>query len=292
MIVSFEDGNNTADHETDQRYVIYNRKNRVIRKYPHTVGTGGHSGHVSSTADHHVIFWCEGWTDGGAQDDLGTGNDVYVTSMESDGSNPVTVPVSISEDKRDWWPVCASSHDRTLLLWQRYEEEDDDHSRLCYSIYDPATSSLIDISGQNTEQVLNKYDMAFYKYNAVWLEKSGLFAVNLTAADGNGVLILIDDSGKIIAEKTGFPDFVREAAPAVVKTPSGYTLNYPCSESDVVSIDITGKNISDGKITPNVFKWSSCGTCGFADSKGNVYFAALDTSNFKKGKKTLKIVSY
>ena len=49
MIVTFEDGNDAGDYDLAQRYAIYDKRMKKIKKYPATIALGGHSGHAAIT---------------------------------------------------------------------------------------------------------------------------------------------------------------------------------------------------------------------------------------------------
>ena len=119
IIVSFEDGNNAGDYTLCQRYAIYDQNMKVVKKYPQLIAMGGHSGHCASTKNRHVVFWCEDWVDGGGVDNLGSGKNVYVTTMTTGGKKVTQIPVSAGNDTRDWWPLAAASSSKVFLLWQR-----------------------------------------------------------------------------------------------------------------------------------------------------------------------------
>ncbi|SKB83816.1 hypothetical protein SAMN06296386_106118 [Lachnospiraceae bacterium] len=289
MIVTFEDGNDAGDNELYQRFAVYNKKMRPIVKYPADIAAGGHSGHAASTADHHIVFWCEGWIDEGGVDGLGTGDDVYVTSMDSDGENMKTIDVCKSVSTRDWWPLAAASHDKAMLVWQRYVEGQK-YAHLCFSIYDPAGARLETVSNNETAVELKDMKLKYYSYNVVYLDKLRLFAVNLTTADDKGVLLLIDQSGKIVKKIENCAAFVREASPAVKTDGSVVTLFYPVNKKSIQSFSISSDLKVETALKDVDYEWTDCGTAGFIDEKERAVFASLDTAHFKKGRRTIKLI--
>ncbi len=281
MIVTFEDGNDAGEYELCQRFVIYDKRMHKVKKYPATVAMGGHSGHAASTSDHHIVFWCDGWIDGGGVDDLGTGDDLYVTSMDSDGENEKTIPVAESEKTRDWWPVLSASDSEALLVWQRYLDNEE-VSSLCMAMYNPADNKL------KTMSVNEK--VKYYMYNVVYLKNLQLFAVNAVAENNKGILLLIDNKGNIVRRIDDLEPFVREASPAVEILANGVNLYYPADKSDVQKISIsTGLSIKSS-VHKIDYTWADCGTAGFVDNNKKVWFAALNVKNFKKHKKTISLV--
>ncbi len=288
MIVTFEDGNDAGDYNLYQRYAIYDSKMKKLVKYPADIAAGGHSGHAASTSKHHIVFWCEGWIDGDGYENQGTGDDLYVTSMESDGSNPKTTEVAKSENTRDWWPLPAASGNKSLLLWQRYVDGEE-YAHLCYSLYNPSTGNLETITENETIVELTDYKLKYYCYHPVYLDGLNIYVVNLSTIDNKGVLLFIDEKGNLIKEVKDCADFVREAAPAV-RTDTNYTLYYPVGNSEIQSFEISPDYSVKSSVYDADYEWSECGTAGFLDAKGKVYFASLDSTHFKKGKKSLKLV--
>lgn len=283
MIVTFEDGNDAGDYELAQRYAIYDKRMKAVKKYPATIAMGGHSGHAASTAKNHLVFWSEGWIDGGGVDDLGSGDDLYLTAMDSKGDNAKTIDVAVSDKTRDWWPMIAASESRALLVWQRYLD-DKDYAQLCTAMYDPASGDL------KTMSVNEKAH--YYNYNAVYLKNLHLFAVNVTTVDKDGVLLLINENGQTVRRIDKCKAFVREASPAIKYTDDGVKLYYPVCNSDVECISIKNNLTAKSRILSGNYDWPECGVAGFTDNKGNPWFAALDVKKFKKHKKTVKLISF
>ena len=288
MIVTFEDGNDAGDYELAQRFVIYGKHMKRIKKYPSDIALGGHSGHAASTDDHHVVFWSEGWVDGGGVDNLGTGDDVYVTSMDSDGDDMVTIPVAKSEATRDWWPILAASDSKALLVWQRYVDGET-YSRLCYALYDPDKRQLEKVSGNSVVEELKDINVRYYTYNVSYLKHRGIFVVNLTTTSGEGMIILIDRNGTIIKTIRGLEAFVREAAPAI-SDDAEEKMYFPVNRSEVQEITFDKDYSVKTGLHKCDFNWCESGTAGFIDNDGNVWFGVLDTEHFKKRRKTLKLV--
>ena len=169
---------------------------------------GGHSGHASSTDTKHVVFYSEGWINGGGVNGLGTGNDVRVCTISGSGKILHQRKVAVGNKTRDWWPVTASSSDRSLLVWQRYVKKHT-YSLLCFAVYDPDTNKII------SKHIKTNLHMKYYSYNAVYLKNIDRYLISFTQSDGSGTLLLVDQNGNIAAVKKGLPSFVREASPAV-----------------------------------------------------------------------------
>jgi len=274
MIVTFEDGNDAGDYEVCQRYVLYDKDMNVIKSYPQTIAMGGHSGHCASTDDRHVIFWSQEWVDGGGVSNLGTGRDVYVTSMKTDGSDITTKPVSVDNGKRDWWPIIAASDSKTLLVWQRYINSAK-YAHICYALYDPKTCTL------SATHVITTIKASYYRYNVSYAENADRFVIGVTDTAGAGNVLLIDENGRLTGRKAGLPGFVRESSPAIRDSGSGSVLVYPKAPTGAFSLKITGKSVRLLNRRTGNYRWTICGTSGFYADDGSVYFVNLGTSKVR-----------
>lgn len=282
LIVTFEDGNRAGDYTLAQRYGIYRSETKngkptgrlvAVREYDPdntTVRMGGHSGHASSTDSRHVVFYSEGWINGGGVDGLGTGDDVRVCSMSPTGTDIMQRKVAVGDRTRDWWPITASSSDSSILVWQRYVK-DETYSHLCFAIYDPDTNSI------KARTVKNRIRMKYYSYNVVYLQDIDRYVISLTQANGEGTLMVVDENGKVTAEKTGFLSFVREASPAVdIDDDDAAVLCYPQGTRNIGFYRIGKKSIVCLGTRNAGVKWSYRGTSGFFDSdNSHVTFATL-----------------
>lgn len=275
MIVTFEDGNNSGDAEVSQRYAIYDARGKVIKAYPQTIRVGGHSGHASSTQNRHVVFWSEGWVDGGGVDNLGTGDDVWVTSMRTDGSGLKTLPVAVGDGSRDWWPMTASSQTRSLLVWQRYVDGKT-YAKLCYALFDPVKNQLIPIHG-SVVQTLRHLNLRYYTFGVTWLPQQHRFLIHATGTDGRGTLLLVNEQGSITARRDKLPAFVRESAPALTETAGGTELCLPTAPSGAQFVRIRGNAIQPGKRRSGKYRWTYNGTSGFFQNSKTACFVTLGT---------------
>jgi hypothetical protein len=109
IMVTMEDGWN-AENGLAQRYGVYDTDLNPVKGYPQVVFDGGHSGHVAVVGNKFVVFYSEGWVDGGGVDDLGSGDDVYVSAYHSNGKTLNSSNVAVGNATRDWWPLVAGSH--------------------------------------------------------------------------------------------------------------------------------------------------------------------------------------
>lgn len=279
FIVSFEDGYKAGDYGVCQRYAIYNKNMKVIKKYPQLISMGGHSGHCASTQNRHVVFWCEDWVDGGGVDDLGSGKNVYVTTMTTKGKNITQIPVSVGDDTRDWWPIAAASSSKVFLLWQRFVPGET-YSNLCYALLDPVENQLLSIPDAQEQQdsciqVMSNIKAAYYTYQVSYLESTNQFLVAVTSQDQTGTLLLFSDQGTLLQEIDNLPAFVREATPAIKEDSGTIQLCYPQSPSGAFTVTVNNNQISLASLSEGSYNWSYQGTCGFYDSNGEAYFYTL-----------------
>lgn len=235
---------------------------------------GGHSGHASSTDTKHVVFYSEGWINGGGVNGLGTGNDVRVCTLSENGKILHQRKVAVGNKTRDWWPVTASSSDRSLLVWQRYVKKHT-YSLLCFAVYDPDTNKII------AKQVKHNIHMKYYSYNAVYLKNIDRYLITFTQSDGSGTLLLVDQNGTITAVKKGLPSFVREASPAVdIDRDNATILCFAQGDRAICYYSVTENSIKHIASDSSDSQWSYRGTSGFFDSDtSQVSFATLGRHN-------------
>ena len=292
FFVTFEDGANTHGNILAQNYAVFDKDWNAIKAYPQTIAAGGHSGHASSTSNKFVTFWNNDWVDGGGVDNLGTGKDVYVTSMNTNGTNKKTIAVAKGKT-RNWWPLLAASSNRSLLVWQRYVNKKL-YTHLCYAIYNPTTNRLCSISGSSSKiQVLKGIKAKYYCYNVVYLPEINRYVINITTSANKGTLLLLNSKGRIIAKKTGLPAFVRESTPAVKYNDAAYTLCYPRSTTGAFTVTVNSSSISyKGKLSGS-YKWTYCGTSGFfTDDGSTACFATLPIAKTLKSNTTVKLINF
>ena len=290
VFLTFEDGNATTyrghDYTLAQRYAIFSSSLRPEVPYDPqktTVKWGGHSGHSASTKKHHIVFYSEGWVDGGADHGLGTGDDVWISSFSANGRGKRTTKVSVGKKHRDWWPMIAASESKAFLVWQRYVPRARD-AQLCCAVYDPST-------GRKGRTRILKRRTAYYCYQVQYAAPIKRFVLTLTDRKGKGACYLFDNKGNVTAKKTGLPGFVREASPAVINGSASVRLCYPRAKGGAAYLRVTGNSvrylgvrtrgryIDTGKAARN---WSIRGTAGFYDRTARtVCFATLGKTRLR-----------
>jgi hypothetical protein len=277
-IVTFEDGNDAGEYTLAQRYAVYDKDWHVIRQYPSTIAMGGHSGHASATDQRFVVFYSDGWVDGGGVDQLGTGDDVYVTTLSTEGKILARRRVAVQKKTRDWWPLTAANHKSSMLVWQRYCKGKT-YASLCWRSYDPVHNKL----GRFVSP--KKLKLTYYTYNVTEIPGSDLFVIaGLQRDKKKTCFYLVDKNGKIIDQATHKGAIVRESTPVYANG----SLTYPI-ESGLLRLKLdSGKfgkafyntlhNVKRDKKHP---LWTSLGTDGYVDKTGKITFFNLGTDQIR-----------
>lgn len=263
VMVSFEDGWNTTENVT-QRFGLYNTALRPIKPYPQQVESGGHSGHITAVGDRFVVFYSDGWINGGGVDNLGSGNGVYVKVYDERGRR--LHDVNIADERREWWPMVAGGSTHALLAWQQFVPGQTE-ANLKIAMFDP-------VSGRVTgEQVLHKH-LQYYTYSVTWLPAVERFLL-VGVAKGNGFADLIDSTGKVRASISCMPATVREAGIAVNQS-TAYT---PAADGRLLqfqagpdSLTLSGTLMNaDGKTA----QWRPVGSIGLLRTSGSLDWLSL-----------------
>lgn len=273
IIVSFEDGNDNGDYVLSQRYALYDANMNVIKAYPQTIALGGHSGHSASSATKHIVFYNNEWVDGGAYENNGTGRDVLVRTVDEQGHMSKKLSVS-ADGTRNGWPQVASSAHRSLLVWQRYKTGTS-YVSLYYALYNPDTNKLISIHHQKIHK-MNSLSMKFYHFNVTYLSHIDCYLINATRTNGQSVLYLMNNQGKIIVKKTGLPGIVRESSPAIKQSAHSATLGFAKESTGAFVVHVTKSSITYKQSLKGSYHWTYQGTSGFFNKSGTqLCFATL-----------------
>ncbi|WP_296223504.1 hypothetical protein [Ralstonia sp. UBA689] len=263
VMVSFEDGWNAPENVT-QRYGIYDTALRPIKPYPQQVESGGHSGHVAAVGDRFVVFYSDGWVDGGGVDNLGSGNGVYVKVYS--GRGKLLHNVDIVHERREWWPMIAGGTTRALLAWQQFVPGRTD-ANLKIAVFAPATGRM---SG---ERVLRAH-LQYYTYGVAWLPAVERFLL-VGTAEGHGFAELIDSEGKVRASVPCMPATMREAgivvSDRIAYTPAadGRLLQFQAGP-DTLKLSATLMN-ADGQPV----QWRPMGSVGLLRTSGALDWLSL-----------------
>ncbi len=257
VMVSFEDGWNAPENVT-QRFGIYDTSLRPIKPYPQQVESGGHSGHVTAVGERFVVFYSDGWVNGGGVDNLGSGNGVYVKVYDGHGHR--LRDIDIAHARREWWPMIAGGDTRALLAWQQFVPGRTD-ANLKIAMLDPASGHVIG------ERVLRER-LQYYTYSVAWLPSIGRFLL-VGTAQGHGFAELIDNDGKVRASIPCMPASVREAAIAV----SGPTAYTPAADGRLLQLQAGPGTLIDTDGKPA--DWRPVGSIGLVRTSGALDWLSL-----------------
>lgn len=312
VAITFEDGSESdianCDGVIQQRYKVYQQfpQNAVVSGTVNfgTVKTSGaHSGHIAAVADNFVIFFSEGWVDGGGVNGAGTANDIYVETISAEGE--YRWHTAISKDAgwpRDWWPLVAGSSQNALLLWQRAVEKSN-YASLMLSVYDPAGNKIV------KPITVLKENLQYYHYDVQYLNLINRFLVvgnylgDTTA--GNSIVVrspklfafLLDVSGEVVdyweaksecSNCGSYVNFnlVRESKPATVAIEgedSGGSVNvaYPIKPNGVISLMVYKDKIEFKNNIKQQHFWFPMGADGFFSNSGEAIFLNLTPTGVK-----------
>lgn len=202
ILITFEDGWNTTDSPVTQRYGVYAIDLQPILPYPQEVEPGGHSGQAAAVGDYFIVFYSDGWEQGGGVDNLGSGLGVYAKVYNEKGE--LLHDIDVAHAEREWWPVIAGGPHHALLVWQRFID-DATHAELRFALLEPGSG---EISAPTT---LNQR-LQYYTYAAAWVPEIARFIVVATTVDGHGAAYLIDERGDLRARLDCMPKTIRESS--------------------------------------------------------------------------------
>lgn len=266
ILITMEDGWNT-EREVAQRYGVYDAELNPVLPYPQMVVDGGHSGHATASGNHFVVFYSEGWIDGGGVDELGSGDDVRAAVYDSDGALEYALDVAVDDDSRDWWPLAAGSSERALLVWQRFVD-DEEYSHLMFSLLDLDAGAFV------TSTVMLEEKVQYYTYDAVFVPSINRFLITGARPDGAGFAYLLDEEGRIVAANTDLPAPVRESQ-AFLRDGEGEILAAePITPSGVMVLTLTPESIGLKYTLEDDYIWSYSGIDGIFLSSDAIYIVA------------------
>ncbi|HVE09490.1 MAG TPA: hypothetical protein VNE00_19705 [Paraburkholderia sp.] len=267
VMVTFEDGWNTPD-EVSQRYGVYTSDLQGVLPYPNDVRSGGHSGHVAAVGARFVVFYADDWVDGGGQDNLGTGNGVYLKTYDANGTQ--LQAVNVAPRVREWWPLIAGSPTRALLVWQQYVSGAT-YARLKTAVFNPQDGSLSDA------RVLAPR-LRYYTYAVTYVPAVERFLLVATGDDGKGFAQLLDASGATTATLACMPATVREAGIAV----SGERAFLPSRDGRLMALKLGAASVELAGSLPSPIKWGEVGGIGLVRSPNSLHWVALTQQGLKE----------
>ncbi len=278
IMVTMEDGWTGC---CDQRYGIYDSDFNPVAPYPRMVLDGGHSGHVVAVGNLFVVFFSEGWVDGGGVDDLGTGDDVLAKVYTTSGVVTRRVDVAVGSSTRDWWPIVAASSDRAGLLWQRFVNGQI-YARLMYSVLDPTTGVL------NPHALQLEAQVKYYTYSIEYISTIDRFLVLGAFESGGGFGRLVDSAGNVTAQTDALPPIVRESQSVVRESAGGAVVVQAISPSGAMVLSLTSSSITLAQTITDPYEWQYPGTDGIFTDPETVYMVSLSTSGLVERTFTLE----
>ncbi|MBM7457160.1 hypothetical protein HNR62_003072 [Oceanisphaera litoralis] len=281
IMVTMEDAYQ-AEHTLMQSYAIFDTRLQPVAPYQQMVFDGGHSGHVAAVGNRFVVFYSEGWITGGGVDNLGTGDDVWLSTFSSTGKPLTRKAVVVGDDTRDWWPVLAGSPDVALLIWQRFIAGTS-RARLMYALYHPLTNMMV------TSPKALRDDLQYYTYDVQYLAAARQFLITGTTRQQTGFAYLMDERGKVTASNTSLPPFVREAQPAISSERHGGNngsirerVVYPVSPSGLMVLSIAPNDVRLAQMIEHDYLWGYAGTDGVFVDNHYLYFQTLSPNGLQQ----------
>ncbi|HKU00690.1 MAG TPA: hypothetical protein VJS30_29780 [Paraburkholderia sp.] len=262
IFVTFEDGWNTPN-DVSQRYGVYRSNLSPIKPYPNDVLSGGHSGHVAAVGDRFVVFYSEGWVDGGGVDNLGTGKGVYVKVYN--GAGKLLRHENVAAHVREWWPMIAGSSTKALLVWQKYIPGKL-VAQLEFAVYDPESGKLV-----RPKDGVDVARVQYYTYAAAWVPAVNRFVIEATLENERTSILEIDEAGHITAKLECLPASVRESSIAV----NGNVAYVPTRDGRLMALALTGNSIDLHGLMRAPFAWGNTGAIGIPYGPGAVHFVSL-----------------
>lgn len=300
IALSMEDGSDSditsnCNGIIQQRYQIFNSRLQAMTDLRRVSVKGAHSGHITAVGKQFVIFYSEGWIPGGGVNNLGTGSDVMLDVVDTQGKIIFHRDIAIDNGfPRDWWPLVAGSDSHAILLWQRYVKNNN-LAKLMYSVYKPSTDTLV----KNT--TLLKNNIYYYHYDVQYLANINRFLIvgnylgemllpenktQIVAKTQKGFAFLMDNHGNIVDQWSASHKcnlcgsyhthpFVREAQPAIAQQENEVRVLYPVKPKGALLFAVTPSKITLKRHVPGDYYWQSLGTDGIFLDNNKAYFATL-----------------
>ncbi|HHL20604.1 MAG TPA: hypothetical protein ENJ52_03655 [Aliiroseovarius sp.] len=268
ILVTMEDAFD-APQVLKQSFAVFDRRLRPLRPYPQVAMQGGHSGHAAAAGKRFAVAFSEGWVDGGGVNNLGTGDDVWLSVLGANGRVQARQPVAVGPATCDGWPLVAGSPGRFLVLWQRFVPGSRG-ARLLFRLFDAARGGPVGAE----RQILR--DVAYYTYDVQYLPGPDAFLVLGRSRAAGGVAMLISPAGRILAQKSGLPPIVREAQPATRRLGAGTAqVVYPTGRRGLAVLRVSRDAIAHQASLKARQSWGTTGTDGVFTADGGLFFATL-----------------
>jgi len=270
IMVTMEDGWNTEE-SIAQRYGVYDTSLSPVLAYPQMVLDGGHSGHVAAVGNRFVVFYSEGWVDGGGVDNLGSGDNVHAAVYSSTGAPEATVNVAVGPATRDWWPILAGCETRACLVWQRFVDGET-YADLMAAMLDPATGALA------AEPVVLQSGVKYYVYSVAYIPSVGRFLILGALHAGGGFGYLLDENGAVAADNASLPPIVRESQSAVRDADGSALVAHITAPTGLMVLSVTPTDITLKRTVEDDYPWQYCGTDGIFLDPNTVFIASLSSA--------------
>lgn len=226
---------------------------------------GGHSGHVAASGDKFLVSFSDGWIDGGGVDDLGTGDDVFGRVVNQDGTLGGMVDTAAGAASRDWWPIVAGSDSNWLQVWQRYGSAGTGGGTVI--------GAVIDRDGRKVRETSLYGNNRYYYYDVQYIPAIGRYLVvgSQNTVGNNGVAVLVDKAGVVVASKAGLPGTIREAQTVI--SADGRTAVYAVPDLGAAVLELSADSIMLRKTVAIDWDWDYMGTDGIFVGQSRVVFA-------------------
>jgi hypothetical protein len=276
-----EDGWNT-EHNVAQRFGLYDLDLKPVKPYPQMVLDGGHSGHVAAAGRRFVVFYSDEWVDGGGVDNLGSGDDVLANIYSHHGKLERKVKVAVGDTTRDWWPLVASSSGATMLVWQRFVDNQT-WSELMMAVLDPASGQFI----QRPLKIADK--LKYYTYNVQYLPGIKRFLITGTKNDGTGFAQLLTEGGQRIASLDKLPAVMREGQIVYRHLQQQTLVVQAIAPSGIMLLSVTSDTLALKQQIVGKQAWSISGNDGIFLDDNHVWMVGLSANGLQQ--QTFKIQS-
>jgi hypothetical protein len=268
LLITNEDGSDGIN----QFASLWNSDLTPIRSYPDMlIRRGGHSGHAAALHDRFLVVYGEEWIKEGGVDDLGTGDDVWGRIIDGKGRPGPEIEIAVGDETRDWWPIVAASDAEALVVWQRYQSEDDDDGNRIEGA--SLEGAIVDATGSVRTRLRIASEVDFYVYDVRYVPSLRLYLVLGSDSDG-GFGALIDPAGRIVAQRHGLPRTIREAGTAITGGQTGATAVYPTAPTGVAVLSLGNRSINLVDTIAGEVEWDGVGTDGIFVAPNKVLFAA------------------
>lgn len=264
---------------------------------------GGHSGHVAAVGDYFVSTWVNGWIDGGGVDDLGSGDEVFLSVVNPSGTliaNNVSVAAG-----RQWWSDIAGSPSKACIIWQSFVTGQK-YADLKMMIYDPVTGIKGSIS-----TIMN--NVLYYHYSIKYIPSIDRFLI-IASKDGGaganngrlcvgGKAFLVDNSGTITSSQDFTDGIIRESQSIVdgtlvaqTRLKNGQSLfgnnSNGGNQGGIMTLKLTSSSITLSQIIDDTYAWEYMGNDGYFQNCSTVVVFSMAAAGVQTKTFTVNCSTY